>query len=386
MWILPRQLHTSAFVPDTEALILDSTEQSEICAQSLFVRSKPSPARTWSAKCKRDSWTQHLSGRILKPSHGQSFVTAWTSSLAATHASHSAQPESAKEPTTPATSGPLFQPELLSCDRVAVSLKTSRDISRWGCPTLSKTWQEWVTERRGAYSARLKSAHRTNASGCLSSQWPTISVNESKNSVGKSQLDRNSIPLGTMAAMFGPPAPASSSTDGSRQGLWATPRSGKTTDENPETWALRQAKGDVATMPLTAQVKHWGTPTARDHKSGRGNSDREYKELTPMVERQQTGKLNPRWVETLMGLPVGWVMPSCKSPVTIALMNSDYSATALCQKQQSELSEHSQQNSRPSLENHPQFKGLHSPGRGQETPAPHPPVKLFPCQKDSQQV
>jgi hypothetical protein len=190
---------------------------------------------------------------------------------------------------------------------------------------------------------------------------------------------------------------------------WATPRSGKTTDENPETWALRQAKGDVATMPLGAQVKmwptasvpnggqttsgradkdakkqvrlehavaqwgtpaandanktphcevnsnqaglaksvglelqrQWGTPTARDHKSGRGNEEREYKELTPMVERQQSGKLNPRWVETLMGLPIGWTMPSCTSPQTIAPMSCDSSAMESCQPPQSELSEFS---------------------------------------------
>jgi hypothetical protein len=118
--------------------------------------------------------------------------------------------------------------------------------------------------------------------------------------------------------------------------LWATPRSGKTTDENPETWALRQAKGDVATMPLGAQVKCWGTPTARDHKSGRGNEEREYKELTPMVERTQTGKLNPRWVETLMGLPIGWTMPSCTRPVIIAPMNCDCLETESSQPPQNE--------------------------------------------------
>jgi len=28
-----------------------------------------------------------------------------------------------------------------------------------------------------------------------------------------------------------------------------------------------------------------------------------------------TGKLNPRWVETLMGLPVGWTMASCLHPI-----------------------------------------------------------------------
>jgi hypothetical protein len=29
-----------------------------------------------------------------------------------------------------------------------------------------------------------------------------------------------------------------------------------------------------------------------------------------------SAKLNPRWVETLMGLPIGWVMPSCVNPIT----------------------------------------------------------------------
>jgi hypothetical protein len=175
MWILPKQLHTSAFVPDTEALISDSTEQSEICAQSLLARSKPSPARTWSQRWKRDSWTAHLSGRILKPSHGPSFVTAWTSSLAVTRASHLVQPASDSEPKTHDTSGRLYQPELLQCDQVSVSLKTSRDISALGYPTLCKTWQDWVTERRGAWRARVNAARLTRGSG--SSSWPTISSN-----------------------------------------------------------------------------------------------------------------------------------------------------------------------------------------------------------------
>ena len=47
-----------------------------------------------------------------------------------------------------------------------------------------------------------------------------------------------------------------------------------------------------------------------------------------------TGKLNPRWVETLMGLPVGWTMPSCASPATIAPMNCASLATESSQQQQ----------------------------------------------------
>jgi hypothetical protein len=181
----------------------------------------------------------------------------------------------------------------------------------------------------------------------------------------------------------GPAVPASSSTLGSRPESWATPRAGKTTDENPETWAKRQAKGDVATMPLTAQVKTWQTATvstgANRQKDGSMTDklDQQVKKswptpsadgdsrpganadpvkwqqiadakkaqginkqlfLTTKVAMQQSGKLNPRWVETLMGLPVGWTMPSCASPVIIERMNSDSSATVLSQQQQNEPS------------------------------------------------
>jgi hypothetical protein len=195
--------------------------------------------------------------------------------------------------------------------------------------------------------------------------WPTANARDWKDH-GPTQGNRTNPNLGTAVHRHGQAAPANGNTTGNRQGLWATPRSGKTTDENPETWALRQAKGDVATMPLGAQVKawatprscehkghgpnskqqglcnqvtQWGTPTARDHKSGRGNEDRQYKELTPMVERQQSGKLNPRWVETLMGLPIGWTMPSCTSPQTIAPMSCDSSAMESCLPPQSGLFE-----------------------------------------------
>jgi hypothetical protein len=59
--------------------------------------------------------------------------------------------------------------------------------------------------------------------------------------------------------------------------------------------------------------------------------------MTPKLDQQVSGKLNPRWVETLMGLPVGWVMPSCKSPVTIEPTNYASSATESCLPPPSEL-------------------------------------------------
>ena len=146
---------------------------------------------------------------------------------------------------------------------------------------------------------------------------------------------------------------------------WATPNAFcYQPPENTEQWKKRaeyqQSKGVNLHKPIQSQVLHevekqWGTPTARDHKSGRGNEEREYKELTPMVERAQAGKLNSQWVTQLMGLNLGWVSPSCPASViknwqkfvsgwlkvTIELTNSASSETESCLPQQNELFESS---------------------------------------------
>jgi hypothetical protein len=415
MWILPKQLHTSPYVPDTAALISDSDEFSQLCAQSLTQRGKDSAARTWSAKLKRDSWMQLLFGRTLKPSHGPSFATAWASCLGATHASRSQPLASASAPKTQDTSGRTYQPELLQCDQQYVSLKMSRDISRWGCPTLSKTWQEWVTERRGAYSARLKLARRIKESA--SSSWPSPNAQVSQDGESpETWLKRKEAmkakgyngngcgtPLTIAVQLHGQADPASSNTSGSRQGLWGTPRAteaklgrrytpgmtGKDLTKDVMQWATPQAhdaqgpktleqiaamrakghgvknlnemvswatpcsrdhhpngQADGSKTDLGNQVtKQWATPNARDPKGAQGRMAKigQVSDLPSQTEVAPTGqwnrangKLNPRWVETLMGLPIGWTMPSCTSPQTIALTSCDSSAMELCQPPQSE--------------------------------------------------
>jgi hypothetical protein len=233
-------------------------------------------------------------------------VTAWTSLLVATPASPSAQQERDLEQKTQDIFGPSSQAEFAFFDPSSVSSRTSKDTSVLDSEKSLENWNQWVTRCRGEYSLRVKLAHHTNASEFLS--WPTVTANEDSYRIGgETQQSKCLSAMARRGEMDnGLPAPANPSTLGSRQGLSA---------------------------------EAWPTPTARDHKSGRGNEEREYKELTPMVERTQSGKLNPRWVETLMGLPVGWTMPSCTRPVTIELTNCASSATESSQQPQSELLE-----------------------------------------------
>jgi hypothetical protein len=121
-----------------------------------------------------------------------------------------------------------------------------------------------------------------------------------------------------------------------------TPRHGKTTSENLETWEKRRDAGKVATMPLALAVRMLPTPNAFDskgiwnrnegtahrqkggcrylsevlatpaaadaqgsHGGGQGKSLRtdmhHYKAETGAV-----GALNPSFVDVMMGFPEGW--------------------------------------------------------------------------------
>ena len=497
MWILPKNLQLSSGAPDTAGFISDLNEQSQICASSLMVRSKPSQPRIWSQKWKRDSWTQHLSGRILKPSHARSFATAWASLSPVIPASHFQQQASVSEPKTIATSGRTSQEQLELFAPDFVSSRMSKDISASDSAKSLESWEQSVTRRRGEYSLRVKSARLTSASG--SSSWPspiasevrqgfqdrsrgmkgsqesltTVVVKEAANWLTpatvqiqrtdmqkridyRASIGRKYVPgsLEEQMQQHGLPAPENPSTLGSRQGLsepsqqnwqtfahgthnrgetphrqvvralvhgekvqtqmltvdqvfaeeikgtnklwptitahtpdmesngpnghsgtylagavkaeenWVTPRtSGTSTRPNKTTprqglTLIEQARANEWRTPTVAEEKNQNTSkqvylqnqvgaTPKQWATPRNCGGPDYAKTqrpTSMsnslsLPTQVAGKLNPRWVETLMGLPVGWTMPSCKSPVTIELTNCASSATESCQPQQNELLE-----------------------------------------------
>ncbi len=107
---------------------------------------------------------------------------------------------------------------------------------------------------------------------------------------------------------YGQAAPANRSSGGSRQELWPTPDATNANDGVP--WE----KFHASMMERRAQVKKAVAEGKTKQGSGRSPN------LAASVQNPQwatpsTGKLNPRWVETLMGLPVGWTMVSCSHPI-----------------------------------------------------------------------
>ena len=280
MWILPKNLSlpVSSGSMDTVEMISDLNEQSQACAQSLSVRGTPSSLRTWSAKWKRDSWTQYLSGRMLRTSpQNHSAISTLVSSWLPTPAKESAMPEKDLELTTTATSGPIAENSSELFGPYLSGLKTSRDTSRLDSPQSLPTWKKMVIQRRGEYSARLKSARLTSGKGCLS--WPTIGAADARTGFqnrdnGKAGTQKN---LETIVRS-GPPAPVPASTDGSLRESWASPQTRDNRSGGAERWA------------------------DKEHRSRNLNDQIASKTV-------QNAKLNPRWVEMLMGLPLGWTSP-----------------------------------------------------------------------------
>jgi len=249
MWILPKQLITYPYVLGTQELISDLNEQSQACEQSLLVKSKPMRALIWLRKWKKDSWTQHLSGRILKPSLGAAFVERWIYCQADTLASPFLHVEKDLEQKTKDICGLTLQMEFEQCNQVSVSSKMLKDTSALDSEKSLAIWNALVTNQRGEYLARQKLALRTEENESL---------------------------------------------------FWPTPRAG-----NPG--SRPNGKGGKI---LAEEVKKYSTPTARMWKDT-GTMPAEFRRKTPSLAIQVGGKVNADWVEWLMGIPTGWTDCDC---------------------------------------------------------------------------
>lgn len=317
MWIIPRNLPTSHSVQGTEESTSDSIERlAELFAQSLMWRSKPSSSKTWSQRLKTDTSTQRLSTRILNASRGDAFADEWTSSVEASLVSHLVQrgdePETKILDTSSPTSStvceswgdlPLFSWRT-SKGSLALNSRATDGQTPKGrpfCSMSSESWSAWVTTRRREYSQRVKSARPINESAYLS--WRVAPISESQGGL----LFQGCL------------------SEGGGGEQWKTPVTSEHRVVGDYDYHLRMSQRSRKSWKLTSQAV-LATPRQEAQSNTHGN-----RPASP-------AKLNPRWVETLMGLPVGWVMPSCVDPWTTEPMSSGCSETESSPTQQREPS------------------------------------------------
>ena len=327
MWILPKQLHISAYAQDTKELGLDLEAFCQTCEKSLTWRGKDSVSRTWLQRWKRENWMQHLSSRMLKPSLTESFLEKYLSSLEDSRVSHSVLLESVKLLKTPDTSSPTSQTELESANLELFSLKTYKESSPARQPTenpfsnmSSESWKEWVIEQRQEYSQRKKSAHLIRESE--SSSWPTPTIAEVSGGMRLDQIKSgkwHNIQLREKIALLEEEKqdnwPTATARDWKGCGNAITRKDGKHRIDNLEA-VIKYGHPDRVNPNTNGKSQEsWPTPRAnkvhpeiteqnREHLANRKKANLE-EDIAGHCGKA-TGKLNPNWVEHLMGLPAGW--------------------------------------------------------------------------------
>lgn len=253
MWIIPKNLHTSRYVADMKGLGVDCEQFSQISEKSLMWRSKPTASPTWSKRWKRVSWIQHLSSLILKPSHSESFVERWTSSLGDSPVSLSQMQERVAELKTPDICSLTSETESGSANLELFSSKMLKELSQQKQPRenrfsnmSSENWKEWVITQRQEYSQRVKLAHLTRESE--SSSWATPNVCGNHNRKGASKTSGDG--LSTQAKS------------------WATPNTMDTLPPRSYEAAMRQAttsrKGRTDPSNLREQVDEVSVQAYKD--------------------------------------------------------------------------------------------------------------------------
>lgn len=313
MWIhLP---NTSASTPEPEGLISDSDSRIQTLAASLTWRETRRRARSWLTTCKRDNSMMRLCGQIPGHSTADRGAARWISSLEDSPANRTAQPENDSEPKMNAGSGRTFSESLATWNPEASSWRTSQASFMEELNTYSQGWPRSGSMRNGQVFERPMSARHTDESEF--SSWPTATASDVHRPNTKSPESASGHMLAAKAEEWQTPAVAqhayrrhAGQTERILPGQamnWWTP------DTMPE--APNSGTNTKNRIPgLGNQAKAWLTPSANEDAAGTLKGDmqqmlsHQVQEATGQTSTRDTGlRLNPRFVEWLMGWPSDWL-------------------------------------------------------------------------------
>ena len=359
------------YLPGVEDSNSDSPLRSElITEQSPTLKGNVRPLRSWLRTWNAGGWIRLLSGMTLQPSQAMSLAHSWITSTLSQRdslASRGVPQESNSAQLTNDGSGLSSLDWFARYDPEASSWRTSQVSFLVDLNTYSETWPRSGSMRNGQVFERQTLVRPIAGSESLSSQWTTIRAEE-----GSGYRSDGSAMLGGEAKNWATPVGHDHKSEKSTLGRslgreahqWQTPAAylGKT--RNPdghkgenllmlpgqaENWATpttqeiahhdmeltetgRRASKDGTSshsVNLEDSARRWATPTARDYKDGSNPSDKvptnaqcgRQAPRTPMLGNKSMNntslRLNPKFVEWLMGWPEGWV----------GLTNSESSAT-----------------------------------------------------------
>ena len=306
MWLhVPSSALASA--PESAALNLASSSPSPDTVPYVSLSGKPTRHPLSWRGWKRRPWMTRLFGAIFQPSTVAHGMESWISSLRASHASPSPSPASNSGPMMNAGFGQMWNESLGRFNPDGSFSKTCLDLFGTDSDPSSVDWPASGMMRNGICSVRQGSGRPIGESDSSCSQgdaWQTPGASSFSKRRQVGQTTREELLLPEQA----------------RQ--WPTPRTisggAESAERKQELGRTESGGGD-----LRALAQAWPTPNAHDSASpeGLGNEGRARDNLgyhsrySPQALRistcgpecsQKHRRLNPLFVEWLMGWPRDW--------------------------------------------------------------------------------
>lgn len=266
-------------------------------------------------------WIRLLSGTTSPPSTVARGAAEWISSLPAFPVPRSVRPANGVAPMMSVTSGRTSGEPSATWDPASSTWRTLQGslLTPTGYDEWQENWPRTGSTRSGCLWPRRRLVAPRNASG--SSCWPTATSADSRSSGG------NPNTTGTHGTTL---------TDRAVR-MWPSPTvpSGGQAAIKDATWrgaSMYGPDGTKRSLHLSAAVQLWATPQARDVKGAftghrQGGKDlpgqaQDFRSSHRCRTTSQHGEgsctepraLNPRFVEWLMGWPIGWT--DCTAPAT----------------------------------------------------------------------
>lgn len=265
------------------------------------------------------------------------------------HASLSVMPGSVEARKTTVSSGQKCCALLEKSSQLGLLGRMLLESSIWHSMMCFLTWKVKATKRRRLLFQLAVSMPRTGANESLLLPTPTATVADHG---GPNQRDSSGRPGLQMAARFWPTPTSRDHKDGTAEScknvpvngllgravhFWQTPNVPNGGRVNPVDMSPtgKMPDGRKRQVGLEHQVRMvtaglWPTPTVNGNNNRKGSSAKagdglatavkmwptphascytgtsESQEGAPNLQTEVGGKLNPMWVEWLMGFPIGW--------------------------------------------------------------------------------
>jgi hypothetical protein len=264
---------------------------------SVSWRGKSMQVQSLSRKWKKDKFMKLLYGMILHPSTAQSLAEKWISLLPDSLANHGQMLENYRKPKTKDGFGMTSKESFAKLDLDSSSWKTSQVSLMGELTSFLSPWPQSGSMLNGVVSKSRKLAETITETEFLSSDiYPTPTASQITTE-GTTRLYRNLFLNGILTleeatAMNGHYNPLKKK--GALE-MFPTPNMADGMRTN-----LTHQRGNPT---LLGHVKIWPTPQASKGEKYRlkGKS-----QTSKCLMALHGGKLNPQFVEWLMGWPLGW--------------------------------------------------------------------------------